>query len=64
MAKEKINAPRISLIDFLNASPEMKAGKVELLGGFAHWMESIKGITQDTEDGFKNFLEQFKNLEV
>jgi hypothetical protein len=64
MANEKIKAPRISLIEFLNQHPLYKSKRVEILGGFAHWMENVKHVTQATENEFELRLAEFKNLPV
>jgi hypothetical protein len=60
MQVEKIKAPLIQLVDFINSLPELKAGKVEFIGAFDHWMEHIKSITQATEEEFKRHLDNFR----
>lgn len=64
MANEKINAPRVSLLQFVNEHPALKSGRVELIGAFVHYMEQVKKITQDTETNFALYLEEFKNKRV
>lgn len=64
MADTKVKAPRIYLEDFLNHLPDVKAGRVELVAAFAYHMEHVKGIMFATEDDFKKFFEDFKNLSV
>lgn len=57
-------ARKIRLDEFLNERPEIKAGKVEILGAFAHHMEIDKKITHATEEEFRQELEKFKKLPV
>jgi hypothetical protein len=60
MPKEKINAPLMQLVDFLNTLPELAVGKVEFIGAFDYWMEHVKGVTQATEEEFSKHLENFR----
>lgn len=64
MADVKKIAPKIYVAEFMNQSPELAAGKVELLGAFGHYMEFVKKITYATEDEFRKHLEIFKTLPV
>lgn len=64
MADVNNNAPKIHVAEFMNQSPELAAGKVELLGAFGHYMEFTKKITYATETEFRAYLENFKTLPV
>jgi hypothetical protein len=64
MPEDKKIAPVISLYDFVNNHHYMTKGKVEILGAFIHWMENEKHILNATEDRFKEYFEELKNLNV
>jgi hypothetical protein len=60
----KIQAPKIRLEEFINNLPELKNGRVELIGAFAHHMEYVRKITLATEEQFKGLLEEFRVMPV
>ena len=61
---EKVKGPKVKLEDFLSDSQQNKAGKVELLGAFGHYMLYTKRITHATEEEFRKHFEAFKGMKV
>jgi hypothetical protein len=55
MAKQNMK-----LLDYVNSLPEIKAGKMELLGAFIHYMEHTKKIVFATKEEFNQYFKEFK----
>lgn len=51
---------KIGLLEFVNTRPELKSGKVEILGAFIWWMENVKKVTFASEIDFEEYFENFK----
>jgi hypothetical protein len=51
---------KIKLLDFVNSLPEIKSGKMEILGAFIFYMENIKKVVFATEQEFKTYYKEFK----
>ncbi len=50
------------VIAWLNAHPDLKAGRVEVLGAFLYWLEQSKKITSAAPEVFDKLFEEFKTL--
>lgn len=55
-----MSVPKIQAHDWANMRPELKAGRVEILGAFLFWVREVKKIAHATEEKFDTLFEEFK----